>query len=99
MLNVPPTSQLDESTALRVVEGIRLYNVLQARPVLIMSGGGRFLIGEKMSAFARSLGIPQEKLIAETASLDTYGNAWGVKAIVKETTFLLVTGLSWPPER
>ena len=29
-LNFPPTSQLNESTALRVIEGIRLYNVLQA---------------------------------------------------------------------
>ena len=96
-VNVPPTSQLDETTALRVVEGIRLYNVLQARPVLVMSGGGRFLVGEKMSAFARSLGLPQEKLIAETASLDTYGNARGVKAIVKETAFLLVTSASHMP--
>jgi uncharacterized SAM-binding protein YcdF (DUF218 family) len=96
-LNVPPTSQLDETTALRVVEGIRLYNVLQARPVLVMSGGGRFLVGEKMSAFAHSLGIPQEKLIAEAESLDTYGNARGVKAIVKEATFLLVTSASHMP--
>ena len=62
-----------------------------------MSGGGQFQDGEKMSAFARSLGVPHEKLIAETESLDTYGNARGVKAIVKETTFLLVTSASHMP--
>ncbi len=39
--NVPPTSQLDDSSVLRVVEGIRLFQIFSGRPILIMSGGGR----------------------------------------------------------
>ncbi len=98
-LNVPPTSQLGESTALRVVEGIRLFNLLPARPVLIMSGGDEDELksGEQMVAFARSLGVPAEKLIAETESLDTHGNAREIKAIVQEAPFLLVTSASHLP--
>jgi uncharacterized SAM-binding protein YcdF (DUF218 family) len=96
-LNIPPTSQLGDSTALRVVEGIRLFNVLPARPVLIMSGGDQPKAGDLMVAFARSLGVPPEKLIAETESLDTHGNAREIKAIVKEAPFLLVTSASHLP--
>ncbi len=96
-LKVPSTSQLGESTAFRVVEGIRLFNLLPVRPVLIMSGGDAPKMGERMAAFARSLGVPAEKLIAETNSLDTYANAREVKAIVKEAPFLLVTSASHLP--
>ena len=50
-----------------------------------------------MAAFARSLGVPADKLMAETNSRDTYGNADGVKAIVKDAPFLLVTSASHLP--
>jgi uncharacterized SAM-binding protein YcdF (DUF218 family) len=39
-LKVPPTSQLTATTALRVVEGIRLFHLFSDQPRLIMSGGG-----------------------------------------------------------
>jgi uncharacterized SAM-binding protein YcdF (DUF218 family) len=94
---VPPTSQLKVATALRVVEGIRLFHLLQDRPVLVMSGGDEPPNGELMKAFAGSLGVPGEKMIAETNSLDTYGNAREVKPIVKEAPFLLVTSASHMP--
>jgi uncharacterized SAM-binding protein YcdF (DUF218 family) len=96
-INVPPTSQLGESTALQVVEGVRLYHLLSAQPMLIMSGGGELQDGTRMAAFARCLGMPGEKLIAETKSLDTSGNAREVKAIIQEAPFLLVTSASHLP--
>ena len=88
-LSVPPTSQLNEPSAFRVIEGIRLFHALRGRPALIMSGGNN--CGEIMVAFARSLGVPAEKLIAETRSMDTYGNAREVKSLVHDAPFLLVT--------
>jgi uncharacterized SAM-binding protein YcdF (DUF218 family) len=95
--DVPATSQLGASTALRVAEGIRLYHLLSARPILIMSGGTELRDGERMVAFARCLGVPVEKLIPENKSLDTSGNASEVKAIIKEAPFLLVTSASHMP--
>lgn len=93
----PLTSQLGASTTSRVVEGIRLFHLFSEKPTLIMSGGDKSVGGEVMAAFARSLGVPADKLIAETKSLDTYGNADGVKAIVKDALFLLVTSASHLP--
>ena len=99
---VPPTSQLSEDSALRVAEGIRLFHLLSERAMLIMSGGGdepypRFSLGEKMVALAQCLGVPREKLISETNSMDTYANAIEVKPIVKDGPFLLVTSAAHLP--
>jgi uncharacterized SAM-binding protein YcdF (DUF218 family) len=89
---VPPTSELDESSALRVVEGIRLFHLLGEAPVLIMTGSGRWHdMGTRMVAFAQSLGVPPGKLIPENKAKDTYGNAMWVRPLVKNQPFLLVT--------
>jgi uncharacterized SAM-binding protein YcdF (DUF218 family) len=89
---VPPTSQLDESSALRVAEGIRLFHLLSGSPALIMTGSGPWQdMGTRMAAFAEGLGVPPEKLIPENRAKDTYGNAAEVKALVKNQPFFLVT--------
>jgi uncharacterized SAM-binding protein YcdF (DUF218 family) len=92
--SVPPTSQLNEASAFRVIEGIRLFRLFQAQPTLIMSGVG---CGDKMVAFARSLGVPADKLIAENQALDTHGNAREVKPFVQNAPFLLVTSATHMP--
>lgn len=95
---VPITSRLAETTVMRVVEGVRLFHLLSGYPVIIMTGGGpRNDMGERMKLLARALGVPSEKLVAETQSRDTYGNATGVRAFVKEAPFLLVTSASHLP--
>jgi uncharacterized SAM-binding protein YcdF (DUF218 family) len=96
-LKVPPTSRVGAVTAARVVEGIRLFHLFSNQPTLIMSGGGTPSGGDMMVAFARSLDVPSEKLVAETNSLDTYGNAKEVKIIIKDAPFLLVTSANHLP--
>jgi uncharacterized SAM-binding protein YcdF (DUF218 family) len=89
---LPPTSRLEESSAMRVVEGVRLFHLWSDAPVLIMTGAGPFEdLGSRMVAFAQSLGVPPEKLMAENQAKDTYGNAVGVRGLVKNQPFLLVT--------
>jgi uncharacterized SAM-binding protein YcdF (DUF218 family) len=95
--DAPPTSRLGATTASRVIEGIRLFHLFQTQPILIMSGGGPFPVSRDMVAFARSLGVPADKLIVEAQSPDTYGNAREVKAIVKDSPFVLVTSASHLP--
>jgi uncharacterized SAM-binding protein YcdF (DUF218 family) len=95
---VPPTSQLDESSALRVVEGVRLFHIMSGSPALIMTGGGLWEdMGTRMAAFAESLGVPSEKLIPENHAKDTYGNAMGVRPLVKNQPFFLVTSATHLP--
>ncbi|MFP3867282.1 MAG: ElyC/SanA/YdcF family protein [Desulfobacteraceae bacterium] len=98
---VPATSQLEESSALRVAEAIRLFHLLSGQPTLIMTGGKRpnreISSGAMMMAFAQSQGVPAEKLVAETESIDTYSNAAGVKPLVQDAPFLLVTSATHLP--
>jgi uncharacterized SAM-binding protein YcdF (DUF218 family) len=95
---VPPTSQLDEFTALRVAEGVRLFHLLSDSPSLIMTGAGPWEdSGSRMAAFAASLGVPSDKLIPENQAKDTYGNAREVEPLVKNQPFLLVTSASHLP--
>ncbi len=44
-----------------------------------------------------SLGVPADKLIPENQAGDTYGNAMGVRPLVKNQPFLLVTSASHLP--
>jgi len=95
---VPITSRLADTTVMRVAEGVRLFHLLSDYPVIIMTGGGPCNdMGERMKKLALALGVPSEKLVAETQSRDTYGNATGVRAFVKEAPFLLVTSASHLP--
>ena len=95
---VPPTSQLSGTTALRLAEGIRLFHTLGGAPVLILAGDGPWeQVAERMKAYAQALGVPPAKLRSETQSKDTYGNAVGVRSIVKDQPFLLVTSASHMP--
>jgi uncharacterized SAM-binding protein YcdF (DUF218 family) len=95
---LPPTSQLDEASAFRVMEGVRLFHLMSGAPTLIMTGQGFFGdMGTRMAAFAESLGVPPEKLIAENQALDTHGNAVGVEPVVKNSPFLLVTSAAHMP--
>jgi uncharacterized SAM-binding protein YcdF (DUF218 family) len=88
----PPTSRLDESSALRVAEGVRLFHLMSGAPTLIMTGQGFFGdTGTRMAAFAEALGVPIDKLIAENQATDTHGNALGVQVVVKDKPFFLVT--------
>ena len=95
---LPATSLLEESSLLRVVEGVRLFQLLEGAPTLIMTGAGPFDdVGSRMAALAQSLGVPPDKLIPENQAKDTYGNAMGVRPLVKNQPFLLVTSASHLP--
>jgi uncharacterized SAM-binding protein YcdF (DUF218 family) len=94
----PPTSRLDETSALRVAEGVRLFRLLAGAPTLIMTGEGSFEdIGSRMAALAQSLGVPTDKLIPANTAKDTYGNAMEVRDLVKKEPFLLVTSAAHMP--
>jgi len=90
---VPAASRLMAPSALRVAEGVRLFRLLGDRPLLVMSGGGPAGRQEArfMASLALDLGVPPHKILTETDSRDTHGNAAGVRALVGDADFLLVT--------
>lgn len=96
---LPTTSQLTDSSLVRLVEGIRLYRMLPGSR-LILSGGGAFdpvPNAELMAEVARSVGVREEDMVLETDSRDTEDEARLIKHIVKGDDFFLVTSASHMP--
>jgi len=90
---LPVTSQLSEPSTVRLVEGVRLWRTLpDAR--LVFTGTvdpGRIREPDAMADLAVQLGVPPERIVKETASLDTDDHARYLQPIVGREPFLLVT--------
>ncbi|MBI5804978.1 YdcF family protein [candidate division TA06 bacterium] len=90
---VPLTSQLSEGSAIRTIEGIRLWRQLK-NSKLLFSGGAVFNIQSEaygMAGLARQFGIPDTAVSLEDKSLDTDDQARLIKVMVKGDTVVLVT--------
>ncbi len=91
--NIPITSQISESTLVRLIEGIRLYKKIPGSK-LILSEGKVFDVvagSETMAEVAKAIGINQEDLILESESIDTADEAQIIKPMVGDGKFILVT--------
>jgi uncharacterized SAM-binding protein YcdF (DUF218 family) len=90
---IPLTSQLTEGSAIRTIEGIRIWRLIKGSK-LVFSGGAVFNIQSEasgMAGLARQLGVPDSVMILEDKSLDTDDQARLVKEMVKGDTIILVT--------
>ena len=94
----PITSQVDEPTSIRLIEGIRLYHMLDENPILITSGySGLYdptpgAIMQKR--LAQALGIKKDKLHIEPTCKDTQEEAIAAKKYIGDAPFILVTSAS-----
>ena len=86
-------------SALRSMEGIRLYEILED-PMMIVSGGANPFIGggrpesELMGELLIDAGVPEDRLIFETLSQSTREQATKLKPVLDEygiERFVLVT--------
>ena len=96
---LPITSQLADSSVVRLVEGIRIHRQIPGS-LLILSGGRVFdqtPEGEAMAQLAMDLGIASDDLIIENGSRDTEAQALMVKQVVGAGPFVLVTSASHMP--
>jgi uncharacterized SAM-binding protein YcdF (DUF218 family) len=96
---VPLTSQLSEGSAIRVMEGIRVWRQVKGSR-LIFSGGAVFNSQSEaygMAELARLLGVPDSSIRLEDKSLDTDDQARLVKEMVKEDMVILVTSAAHMP--
>lgn len=89
----PINNVLSSASLKRLLEGIRLYRQLpQAK--LVLSGGGNDLSNPEALNLAQIvawLSIPKANVVLEAASINTVGQAYALKSIVKEEPFYLVT--------
>lgn len=90
------TSQLSQTSINRLVEGLRIYR-LHPNSRIIFSGWKSQAKGshpERMRNLAVALGIPGEQIVLLNGPLDTYEEALGIKPLVADKAFVLVTSAS-----
>ncbi len=91
----PLNSKLYESTLYRTVGALEVFLKREAIPTIIISGTSPILPevrdGIVISEFLRSFGVPDEKIILEDSSRNTYQAAQELKSVVGKDPFLLVT--------
>lgn len=96
---LPVTDRMTAASLARLVEGIRIHNILPESK-LILSGGAVFdSIPEAitMASAALSLGVNKENLILESLSKDTKDQAIHIRKILDNNPFILVTSASHMP--
>jgi len=95
---LPITSQVVETSVVRLNEGIRLYHQLDEKASIIVSGhSGLFdptshAVMQKKLALA--LGVKQEKILLRPEPRDTQEEAKAAKELVGDAAFILVTSAS-----
>lgn len=96
--SLPITSQIVDTSVVRLNEGIRLYYQLHEKASIIVSGYSRLfdptthaVMQEKL---ALSLGVKKEKIILRSEPRDTQEEAIAAKALVGNEPFILVTSAS-----
>lgn len=90
---MPITSQLSSGSAVRTVEGIRIYRLLKSAK-LLFSGGPVFNPvpeAEGMAQLALALGVPRDEMMTEILSRDTEEQASLIKHLVGTDSIFLVT--------
>ena len=96
---LPVTSQIEEGTLARLVEGIRLHKMVPGSK-LILSGGGVFdpvPNAKIMADVALILGVDEHDIVLESESKDTKNEARIIKDMVGNERFVLVTSASHMP--
>jgi uncharacterized SAM-binding protein YcdF (DUF218 family) len=95
---LPITSQVMETSVVRLSEGIRLYRQLNEEATLIVSGysglhdpTSHAVMQERL---ALALGVKKEKITLRPEPRDTQEEAKAAKALLVDTPFILVTSAS-----
>jgi uncharacterized SAM-binding protein YcdF (DUF218 family) len=96
---LPANSQLSGASLARLVEGIRLHNMLPGSK-LILSGGSGFdevPNSEVLADVALAIGVDKRDLVLESASRDTKDEGKLIQKILGNDKFILVTSASHMP--
>lgn len=95
----PSVGQLNSASLVRLVEGLRIYNMLLDCKLLLSGGGGSNTESNAkvLADVARAIGVDERDIVLEQASKDTKDEARFVKDIVGNEKIILVTSASHMP--
>ena len=90
---IPITSSISEQTIYSLSEGLRLYRLIPESKIILSGGSaptGEKSVAASMADFLQQMGVPDEDLIVEGNSRNTYENLVEVGKIVGSDPFILV---------
>jgi len=91
---LPISSVVSASTAFRLMEAIRLWRVIEGSKILISGAGST---PELMKKVLISLGVPDQVVLIENKSRNTYDSAANVYQMVGTNDIILVTSAGHMP--
>ena len=96
---IPVTSQLSDSSLVRLIEAIVLHKIIPGSKLILSEGKVFDSVpgAETMAGVAKAVGVKQEDLILESESKDTIDEARLIKSIVGNDKFILVTSAAHMP--
>ncbi len=99
VFDVPPASRLSTASLGRLVEGVRLANLLPKTKLLFTGGlpDDPLPMADAMSMAALSMGMPPTRIERVPAARDTAEEADSIATIVGEKPFILVTSATHMP--
>ena len=93
--DLPLSSRLSQSSTKRVLEAVRLYNLMDQPTIVISGGSGNPFVevseAALMGELLLSLRIPDRKIVIEDKSSNTLENAAGVKRLTLKPPLILIT--------
>jgi uncharacterized SAM-binding protein YcdF (DUF218 family) len=96
--DLPLSSRLTSSSTKRVLEAVRLYDLMDKPTVVISGGSGNPFVEVSEAALMRelllNLRIPDRRIVTEGQSSNTFENARGVKRLTLKPPLILVTSAS-----
>ncbi len=97
--SLPLLARIGHDSLIRLVEGIRIYN-MSAKGKLLLSGGGKEGVissAEGMAELAVQLGVHEKDIVIESKSRDTKDQAQIIHSMLGDVQFILVTSSSHMP--
>jgi uncharacterized SAM-binding protein YcdF (DUF218 family) len=91
--SIPVTGQINDSSLVRIVEGVRVYRSNPGSKLVLSGGSVSDPVTEASVAadIAKITGVDEADIIMESDSLDTKDQARLIKPIVGDSRFVLVT--------
>jgi uncharacterized SAM-binding protein YcdF (DUF218 family) len=86
--SLPPNDRLSGNGLVRLIEGVRLVQLLPAARLIVSDGFGQ---GEALAATAAIMGVAHARVVLEGRSVDTSDEAALLPPLVGKAPFLLVT--------
>jgi uncharacterized SAM-binding protein YcdF (DUF218 family) len=96
--DLPLSSRLTESSTKRVLEAVRLYNLMDQPNIVISGGSGNPFVKVSEAALMHdlllNLRIPDRRIVLEGKSGNTFENAAGVERLSLRQPLILITSAS-----